>query len=85
MELIQIYTKVAEEGLPIPVLHCDNCQGTIYKKESIFKCPTCGAESTQYGGLYTHNLYETKEGDSVWVDLCNKSKLRIEELKNISV
>ena len=56
---------------PIPVSHCNNCHGTIYKLNHWYECPNCGSTSTQYGGCYSSM---TGESSHEWVDKCNQSK-----------
>ena len=44
----------------IPVMRCDNCYGTIHRDGIRFQCPECGALSTAYGGLFTHDADKEK-------------------------
>lgn len=82
MDLIHICNILEKEDLPIPIKQCSCCGDTIYRHRNFYRCCKCGATSTQFGGIFTHTLFSDVGIDQVWVDSCNKSKKRIEELKS---
>lgn len=43
-----------ERGLPIPLMECPVCHGTIWKHRQWRQCPDCGALTTEFGGIFTH-------------------------------
>jgi hypothetical protein len=77
MSCLTIFTQLADQGLPVPLSPCNNCHGTIYKKDDWFQCPSCGALSTKYGGLFTHGGTASQE----WIDSCKAADQFIAEYR----
>lgn len=67
-----------DKNQPVPIIQCSVCQeGTIYRKAQRFQCDTCGALSTQFGGIFPYIDYsnpEKKWEDKEWIESCQYSK-----------
>ena len=57
------------KGLPYPLMQCENCGETIYKKDYWRQCPSCGAVKISDNG----NIYIKKEACTDWIELCKKA------------
>lgn len=75
MDLLTACAQLEAEGLPIPAQQCDNCGETIWRWGTWFQCPNCGAQTTEYGGLFTHN-----QASEEWRANCAKAQARRDEL-----
>jgi len=60
----------------VPVRHCDNCGGTIWREGNWFQCSGCGALSTPFGGIYPNYGSDMKEmpTSEEFVKRVNKAK-----------
>ena len=44
-------------SVPVPVMPCQTCGGTIWRQDKWFQCPDCGEKSTEWGGHFPALLF----------------------------
>ncbi len=84
MELLHVCRELETYSLPIPVQRCGYCEGTIYRKDHWFQCPTCGCLSTEWGGMFPITPSGERGGAcQEWIDECDLASKMVEVLRRV--